>query len=297
MLRRQDDQFGSNHVHHAARAQLRLIVSTLQESSYTLETGRRLYAAGAEAARQCGWTAYDSGRPALAEEYYLAALRAARTADDPAITANVLSFWAIARYSTGDPNGAVDLVTKALGYSGRIGSPRMDAMLQARLARAYARAGDSHASAHAQNAATDAYDRARDTDPSADPDYVYWVNWGELLMLHGSSDLNLGQPKDALHRFETAEADARPIDTYQEGQFPRGAAIYLARPAEAQIALGDLDGAVATADRAVSRMGGVDSVRGTGALTDLRNHFLAQRDVPLVANFLDRTASATASPL
>ncbi|MFI1386415.1 hypothetical protein [Embleya sp. NPDC020886] len=59
-LRLLDDQVGSGEVHTAARTELRMITDTLTRASYTHDTGRRLYAAAAEAARICGWTAYDS---------------------------------------------------------------------------------------------------------------------------------------------------------------------------------------------------------------------------------------------
>ncbi|UCM90420.1 tetratricopeptide repeat protein [Streptomyces marincola] len=284
VLRRQDDQFGSGQVHTSARAQLRLITASLQNASYTEATGRRLHGAAAEAARICAWTAYDSGRHALAEEFYLAALRAAATAADPVVTANTLAFWAIQRYSTGDPRGAADLIAHALTLTGRIGSARMEAMLHARLARAHAKAGDEHASLHSQGHALAAYDRARDQSPNEDPDCVYWVSLGELRMLHGSCALNLGRPRRALAEFETAAGE------YREDDFPRAAVIYLARGAEARIALEDLDGAVDIAQRAVDHMGGVTSARGTSTLDDVRRQFHAHRTVPVVSEFLARTA-------
>jgi hypothetical protein len=290
ILRRQDDQLGSGQVHASARAQLRLITTTLKTRAHTEQTARQLYGSAAEAARICAWTAYDSGHHALAEEYYLAALRAAASSGDPVVTANTLAFWAIMRYSTGDPHGAADLVNGALGQARRIGSPRMAAMLHARLARAHAHAGESRASAHAQNAALDAYDRARDHSPEEDPDCVYRVNLGELRMLSGSCALNLGHPGEALTQFTAAEDGRRSADTYREDDFPRGAAIYLAREAEARIALDDLDGAVDTAHRAVEHMGGVTSARGTSTLEDLRSKFSVRKSVPVVREFLESTA-------
>jgi tetratricopeptide (TPR) repeat protein len=290
ILRRQDDQLGSGQVHASARAQLRLITTTLKSTAYSDETGRQLHGTAAEAARICAWTAYDSGYHGLAEEYYLAALRAAASSGDPVVTANTLAFWAIMRYSTGDPRGAADLVTDALGRTRQIGSPRMAAMLHARLARAYAHAGEHRASAQAQNAAFDAYDRARDRSTEEDPDCVYWVNLGELRMLSGSCALNLHRPKEALAQFTAAPAGLRTADAYREDDFPRGAAIYLAREAEARISLDDLDGAVDTAHRAVEHMGGVTSARGTSTLDGLRSKLAVRKNVPLVRDFLESTA-------
>ncbi|PZG41527.1 hypothetical protein C1I98_21075 [Spongiactinospora gelatinilytica] len=66
--------------------------------------------------------------------------------------------------------------------------------------------------------------------------------------------------------------------------------IYLARRAEAYLALGDLDAAVATAAEVVKLMGGIDSARSTATLKGLRGQLNAYRNVPVVADFLGGTA-------
>ncbi|WP_439678177.1 transcriptional regulator [Embleya sp. MST-111070] len=288
-LRLLDDQVGSGEVHAAARTELRMITDTLAHASYTQDTGRRLYAAAAEAARICGWTAYDSGRHAQAQHFYVAALRAAASAGDEIVGANTLAFWAIQHYSTGDPRGAIHLVEAALGKAPAIGSPRMTAMLHARLARAHAKAGDKNASDRAAGAAFDAYDRIREGD-DPEPGCVYWVNRGELHQLAGSSALNLNDPARALRHFQTAPATTHHRDAYDDTAFPRGAVIYLAREAEARLALADVDGAVDTARRALDHMGGVTSARGSTTLTDLRTRLAHHSKVPLVQEFLASTA-------
>ncbi|MFE3610332.1 transcriptional regulator [Streptomyces goshikiensis] len=285
-LRRLDDQVGSGEVYQAARAELRIVTRTLTRCSYSEEVGRRLYAAAAEASRICGWTAYDSGYHATAERHYVTALRAAASANDQIVGANTLSFWAIQRYSTGDPQGAQHLVETALGAASSIGSPRMTAMLHARSARAFAWAADRRSSQRAVGAAFDAYDRI--TGSSAEPDCTYWVNRGELHQLAGSSALNLAHPAEALNHFRAAGA-AQSTDAYDETAFPRGAAIYLSREAEAALALGDVDAALHSAHQAVERMGGVTSARGTSTLNSLRNQLSARRTIPAVRDFLAAT--------
>ncbi|WP_431981437.1 transcriptional regulator [Streptomyces qinglanensis] len=289
VLRRQDDQLGSGQVHASARAQLRLITTTLKTTSYTEDTGRGLYAAAAEAARVCAWTAYDSGYLGLAEDYYMAALRAAASADEDAVAANTLAFWAILRYSNGDPNGAADLASDALGRTRRIGSPRMEAMLHARLSRAHARAGQERASARAQGAAFDAYDRARERSADEDPPCVYWVDLGELHSWAASNAMNLGQPRQALAHYDSIPA-AHRAEGYDDQAYPRASALRLTRTAEAHVAVGDLDGAVDSAHQAVDHLGGVTSARGTSTLSDLRTKLTAHRTVPVVREFLGRTA-------
>lgn len=286
-LRLLDDQVGSGQVYQAAKSELRMITETLTRCSYPQEVGRRLYAAAAEASRICGWTAYDSGFHAEAERHYVTALRAAASAGDRVVGVNTLAFWAIQRYSTGDPQGAQHLIAAALEAAPSIGSPRMTAMLQARSARAYAKAGDRLASQRAAGAAFDAYDRI--DAGSAEPACTYWVNRGELHQLAGSSALNLDDPAQALAHFRAATT-ATASDSYDGTAFPRGAAIYLAREAEAELALNDIDAAVNTAHRAVEHMGGVTSARGTSTLKDLRTQLSARRTIPAVRDFLAATA-------
>ncbi|MEW1549320.1 transcriptional regulator [Streptomyces tsukubensis] len=288
VLRRQDDQLGSGQVHASARAQLQLIITTLKGKSYTDITGRRLYGAAAEAARICAWTAYDSGRQGLAEEYYVTALRAAASSGDAVTTANILGFWAVLRYATGDPRGGVDLVAEAVSQSRRIGSPKMDAMLYATRARAHSHAGEVRETRRSFHAAFEAFDRSRNHDAEA-PDCVYWLTLGELHMKVGSCELTLGCPDKALEQFTQASGDLHINAALHEG-FPRDAAIYLAREGQARVGLGDLDGAVDAGHRAVQHLGGVSSARGTTSFTDLRTQLANHADVPLVRDFLEQTA-------
>ncbi|MEV6425048.1 transcriptional regulator [Streptomyces sp. NPDC051662] len=289
-LRHLDDHMGSGDVYEAARTEVRLITSTLKNASCTEDVRRRLLGAAAEASRSAGWTAYDSGQIAAAERHYVTALRSAASAADPVVGANTLAFWAIQQYSTGNPRGAIDLVEAALTQAPRIGSARMTAMLHARACRAHARAGDARAAARSANAALDTYAHAGAI--ADDPSCVYWFNLGETYQLLGSSALNLGDPKQALRHFRDAStAHSAEGEAYNGDDFPRGHAIYLARLAEAHLALGDVDAAVDTAHTAVSRMGGVTSARGSSTLDDLRLKLSRRRGVPAVANFLNYTAA------
>ncbi|GAA2507939.1 hypothetical protein GCM10010406_50650 [Streptomyces thermolineatus] len=283
-LRHLDDQIGSGHVYNAAVQEFDMITDTLRTASYSDVTGRRLLAAAADAQRAAGWTAYDSGHPERAESHFADAAEDALAAGDPEVLANTLAFWAIKCYSTGDPRAAVSLVEAASAYAPATGSARMRAMLYARACRAHARAGDRRASDRAANAALDAY---RNAVPfSDDLPSLYWVNVGEIHQLLGSSALNLGDPARALHHFQQAGA---ATEAYNGDAFPRGAAIYCARQAEAYLALRDLDHAVGAAQQAVERLGGVTSARGSATLADLRSKLAEHRAVPAVRHFLELT--------
>ena len=285
-LRHLDDLVGSGQVHGAAVEELKMATNVLKSASYTEAVGHRLYSAAADAARAAGWTAYDSGHHAVAEKYFATAMRAAAQADDPVVGANTAAFWAIQYYSTGDPASAVALVEAAQGQAKRVGSARLTAMLHARACRAHSRAGDARATAREANLALDVYSNAGPLED--DLACVYWFNLGECYQLLGSAALNLGDPRRALRHFAAASTAASQ-EAYNGEAFPRGAAIYLAREAEARLAPGDVDAAVETAHQAVRHMGGVTSSRGTSTLADLRSKLTVHSSAPAVRNFLDLT--------
>jgi tetratricopeptide (TPR) repeat protein len=285
-LRHLDDCIGSGRVYAGAVGEYDMINDTLRSASYTEPVEHRLVAVAADAQRAAGWTAYDSGDPDTAEEHFATAAELALKSGNPEVMANTCAFWAIKCYSTNEPGVAASLVETAHSYGYATGSARMTAMLHARACRAYARANDPRASDRAANAALSAYDKA--TPLHEDLASLYWVNQGEIHQLLGSSALNLGRPALALHHFEQAAVSSQS-ETYDGDSFPRGAAIYEARAAEAYLVLKDLDGAVRTARKAVDHMGGVSSARGSTALADLRSKFREHGQVPVIKEFLEMT--------
>ncbi|WP_433359491.1 hypothetical protein [Streptosporangium sp. CA-115845] len=284
-LRHLDDQVGSGQTYDAATTELRLITRILADSSYTEDVGRGLYASAAEASRLAGWCAYDAGHNAAAERHFVAALRASASADNGTVGASTLAFWANLRYASNDPRGALDLVDGALSTSRKITSPRVLAMLHARRARAHSKAAEPIKAYQAIDAALAAYDRAGPV--AEDLPAMYWLTAGELHQVAASSALTLGEPRRALEHFDAALSHHDPYDTEKEA---RGTAIYLARRAEAHLALGDMDAAVHTAHQAVDMMGGVDSARGSGTLDELRAELGAHRHAAVVRDFLELTA-------
>ncbi|MFE9659279.1 transcriptional regulator [Streptomyces sp. NPDC005955] len=284
-LRHLDDTVGAGHVYDAAVVELRLITNLLKNASYTEATGRSLFAAAAEASRLAGWCAYDHGRHAAAERHFITALRAAGCAKDVTLGAVTLAFWANLRYNADDPKGALHLVEAALADRGKIASPRVLAMLHARAARAWSKAGEPKATWHQVDAAFHAYGRA--DSPEADLPSMYWINRGELHQVAASSALSLGEPRRALEDFDAALTHDDPYDTERE---IRGTVIYQARKAEAHLALGDVDAALGIGHQVIVTMGGVDSARTTSTLRDLRGHFAGHQHIRDVRDFLDYAA-------
>ncbi|MEU1550814.1 hypothetical protein [Nocardia sp. NPDC005745] len=281
-LRHLDDELGSRDLAALARNELGLIVPLLRHGRYTEHTGRRLYSLAAEVGRQIAWSEFDQGHHAAAARSFEMSLRASATAEDPVTGAYALSFMAVQCYSTGQPQQAVSLLDTAQTEVRTLGTPRMTAMLAARSARALSKTGDSKGCAHHLHLAETALEKGPSPD---DPPTLYWVTHGEIEMIAGSSALELGNPAQAIRHFNAAvAADYRGDDRY-----PRTHAIYLARAAEAHLALHDLDAAIDTATHAMRCLGGVDSARSTSTLDGLRTKLADHAAVPLVHDFLDAT--------
>lgn len=281
-LRRLDDVLGGGELRPAAATELRILNALANDATYDETVGRRLLAALAEASRMCGWLHFDAGRHAGAQSFYITALRASATAGDPATGANILAFMAIQTYSIGNPQDAVNLVRTAQEQIAGHSTPRVRAMLHARAARALSKTGDRTACARELDAARDAYAQGTHDD---DPPWSYWLDAGEIEMLSGSSALDLGDPRRALHHFEAAYEAAYAADGYV-----RDHALYLTRAAQAHLDLGDLDAACVTATKALAQTGGVDSSRPSDALDDIRTQLLSHRHVRAVREFLRASA-------
>jgi tetratricopeptide (TPR) repeat protein len=283
LLRRMDDELGSGDQAAIAHNEAGFVVQLLKSGSHTEHSGRKLYALASEALRQAAWSCFDQGRHGFAERYFEGALRASASASDAFAGAYALSFYAVHCYSTGQPREAVGMIDTAQTALARQATPRMSAMLAARSARAQSKAGNRTACIRDLSAARVHLDRGPHQD---DPEVLYWVTEAEIEMIAGSCALELGDPEEALRRFDAAIA----ADYRSDDQYPRSAAIYLTRAAEAHLALHDLDAAVARAAHAVRCLSSVDSARSSSTLSGLRGKLAPHRASQAVREFLDSTA-------
>ncbi|MBV9143591.1 MAG: hypothetical protein JO115_22200 [Pseudonocardiales bacterium] len=278
-----DDVLGSGRLRDLAAAELRLITGLLTDTIYTADTEQRLYSLAAQASRLCGWLCYDSGLHAAAQRYYLTALRASTTAGDVLTGANTLAFQAIQIYTVGNPHDAVSLMRTARATVQRRSTPKTLAILHAREARALSKLNDHQRCYRALNTAFESLTAACDHEP----EWCYWINDTEIHMLAGSCALDLGDPRRALDHFTTAQT------AFDTGSFPGGAAIYLARAAEAHLALGDLDAAAGLGTQALRCHATIDSARGDQTLTSLRTKLAHHGKTLAVREFLDHAPPPT----
>ncbi|MFJ7419712.1 helix-turn-helix domain-containing protein [Streptomyces uncialis] len=279
-IRRIDDELGSGEVYQLARSELSLVIRLIKSGRYDGRTVDQLHVMASEAARQVAWAAFDQDRPGVAQSFFDGSLRASAAADDPVSGAYALSFAAIQCYSTpGQAGRAVSLLETAREQVRGKATPRMHAMLAARTARALSKTGAKRDCARQLDIAREALDKGRHDD---DPRTLYWVDYGEIEMIAGSAALQLGDPAGAVSRFEAAIEASYPGDE----EYPRSHAIYLARAAEAHLAMQDLDAAVDTARRAATCLGAVDSPRSASELKGLRKKLAAHTSHGGVRDFL-----------
>lgn len=256
--RRLDDALGGGTVFRAVREDLRLVTGILDTASYTEEVGRRLYAVAAEFARLAGWLAHNSNQEALAQRFFMAALRAAHSSGDRALGANILGFMSI-QASYHDPRDSVRLAESALAGAKGI-TPAVEASIQANLAYAAAYVGQ-------QNTATRAQDRMFELtaamDPTAEPPYIYWWSDAEAHLAAGSSALVLGRPRQAEAHYRDALASLAP-------SFPFDRVHILTRLATARLQFGELEGACRVATEAGALLRRLDAPHKRTLLAEFR---------------------------
>ncbi|MBI1758395.1 MAG: hypothetical protein HYR62_04110 [Actinobacteria bacterium] len=238
-------------------------------------------AAVAEAGRICGWTHFDAGQHAAAQTFYLTALRAAATAGDPATGANVLAGMALQAGGHGSRREAVHLLQAAQERSAAHATPRVRSLLHARTGRALALVGERNESARQLGLAADTLAAGPHDD---DPPWLYYYDEYELRVCAGRAAMDLGEPQTAAAHF-LAGASAPAAAGY-----PRTTTLNLTWAAQAQVASGELDLACDTGRRAADLATQVDSRRTADTMARLRDDLAPHRSVPVVRDFLDRTA-------
>ncbi|NGN70434.1 transcriptional regulator, partial [Streptomyces sp. A7024] len=142
-LIRLDHRFGAGHLRPVVVHYLNSVVSGLLDGSYTEEVGRVLLESTARLCELAGYMAVDTGRPGLAQRYYIQALRLAEAAGARGFGGYVLAAgMSHLANSLGSPREAVQLARAAQeGTKGRAPA-RAVALFAAAEARAAAALGD-----------------------------------------------------------------------------------------------------------------------------------------------------------
>ncbi|MGI9003853.1 MAG: helix-turn-helix domain-containing protein [Pseudonocardia sp.] len=280
-LRAMDDVAGGGPVLSLAEQEFGVVTELLDQASYDEPTGRRLHVALAELGQLCGWAAYDTGQPGLAQRYHMAGLRAAHSADDRPLGAHLLGSMAYTAAREGQPAEAVTLIdTAIIGVRGRETASLL-ASLYSRQAYAFATLGDAPGcTAAISKARTHVEHLSREDDPP----WLYWVGPAEVTAGAGRCLQKLGQANQAAIMLEEG------IALFDE-PFVRDRTNYVIHLADARTRPGkqrDLDAAAGHGMTAIDLSESLDSTRGVARLRDLYHQMTPHATVPAVGDFLDR---------
>ena len=278
-LRAMDDVAGGGTVLSLAEQEFGVITELLNHASYDEPTGRKLHVALAELGQLAGWAAHDAGKQALAQRYYIVALRAAHSADDRPLGAHILSCMAEQAAHEGRPSEAVTLIETAFAGARGRETPRLLAALYIRQAYALGTIHDVSACSTAVSKA-----RAHVEPQDDDPPWLYWVSPADITAFAGDCLLQLGQADRA------AKLIAEGVDSFDES-FARDRQLYSVHLADALARPGthrDLDAAASRGVAAIQLATNLDSNRSMDLLRDLYHQMKPHAKVPAVRDFLDR---------
>ncbi|MDH6226437.1 MULTISPECIES: transcriptional regulator [Streptomyces] len=281
-----DHQFGSGHVRPVLVHYLNSVVSGLLSGSYRETVGRDLFAAVARLTELAGYMAVDTGQPALAQRYYIQALRLAQAAGDRGYGGYVLAAsMSHLAAQLGNPREIAQLARAAQeGSRGRV-TPRAQAMFHAAEARGHAVLGDAAAAEAARGRALDAMEAAGTaTEAGDDPVWISHFDQAYLADELAHCHRDLGQAEQA-ERCARQSLDGHPASR------ARRRAIGHVLLATAQLQRRELEQACATALHAAELLGSVRSDRGTEYLDDFRHRLEPYRAEAPVRAFAERLAA------
>jgi tetratricopeptide (TPR) repeat protein len=246
-------------------------------------TQQQLFGLIAEAARLCGWLHLDADRGGPAQAFYVTALRCSADAADPLTGAHILAGMGFQAMLAGRTADALSLLGSAQDRAGRLASPRLEALLASRQARAHARAGDQRACGRALNRAETALEKARDSN--AEPDWIYYFDEAELAAQAGACWADLRQPDRARPLLDEA------LDNLAS-QYVRDRTIYHARSAQTHLHSGNLDLACHDLTAAAELVRQTGSVRSIATIREARRAMSAYAREPIVREFDQTLARA-----
>ncbi|HKR48131.1 MAG TPA: hypothetical protein VJT72_00885 [Pseudonocardiaceae bacterium] len=235
---------------------------------------------------------WDSGHQALAQHYYVLALRTSRAAGDRAFGANVMAAMARQLLHLGRVNDALELVRLAQDYSAGYATAAVRSMLYTREAWAYAKLGRISAFRRATGKAEDAFTEAK---PAEDP---YWITYFDVAELQGTTAGRLRELayQDKQFAEETVERMSQAVALRRPGRL-RSSALDQIGLAEVRIVQGEMDEASRLGHQAVALVEQTPSDRVRVKLASLYQRSNAHADIPVIASLREHIRSlCTAQP-
>lgn len=288
VFRNWDDQYGGGLRRKAVIGQLNEVSDLLQER-HPAELDQRLHCVMAELSETAAMMSWDTGHQAVAQRYYLMALHAARTADDPAFSANVLAGMARQLLYLGEPGDALELVRLAQKEADGRATPSVVSMLHTREAWALSAMGRRTGFDRATAAAEDALSGAHGDEP-------HWIQYYDIAELHGTTGGRLLEVAYKQPEFadQAAERITAAIEARRAGRL-RSSALDEIGLAEASLIRGDFDEATRIGNEALDITEQTSSDRVRVQLGQLQS--LAERiPTQAIANLRERMTSVLATP-
>lgn len=285
-LRRLDDRQGGSALSlRYVTNELQGVLDLVRCSSYSADTGQRLYTSVASLAQLSGWMHFDADQAGCAQRYFLLGLRAARAADDQACAANILGMLAYQSAHSAQPVEAVR-IGEAAGEAARPLDVVTRARIAGRLATALAAAGDVYAFRAAS-------DRARSLlaqrQPEDGPEFLYYFNADQLAAESGQALVSLAVHHPGRRDMLLAEAAEllAPLSSVGPREdCQRSALLHGCYLAEAHLLRGDLESACAAVRTALPRIAGVQSGRCSALLHKIRRALVQRKRSKHVATVL-----------
>ncbi|NUP51029.1 MAG: hypothetical protein HOW97_27505 [Catenulispora sp.] len=217
LFRGWDAQCGGGLRRMAVVGQLHEVTELLRDS-YPQALAERLFRTASELALLAGWMAYDIGMQPSAQRYFVLALHAAREAGDTPLGAHVLATMARQMIHINRAQDALELVHLAQYGSHGTATPRVQSMLAALEARAYANLGDADNCRRAVAAAEDLFPGEPKTGEGADPHWAAFFTEAELNGENGHSFRDLAYRYPQLTE-QAAKSIDRAVDLFSGDDF------------------------------------------------------------------------------
>lgn len=246
--------------------------------TYSDATGRRLYRTVGSLTALAGICAYDASRQALAQRYFLSALRMAKASGDRAFGAYIIALLSNQAMAAAEYRLVIQYCETALRAARGDLSPALVSDLCTMQARAYARLGDQQACHdHMQRAETAAGRIRQDQEPTE----TSYVQDGLVQTQHAEALRQLGD-------LEAAEEYAIEAVRTADGAHLRGQVHRHAGLAMIRAQAGRVDEALEPAQAMLARVQGMESGRLHDRVRSVRHALASRSSEPEVREFAEQ---------
>ncbi|MFD5504645.1 helix-turn-helix transcriptional regulator [Streptomyces sp. NPDC127061] len=276
-LRLADDVIAGGDLIRPALRELRSAIRIYRSTTHSDDVGRALLQQIGELSQVAAWIASDAGQYTEAEHIYRLGISASRQAEDSTLAGNLAGSLAYQYSNTGRVSEGVSLACAAVDEAADA-PPKARALYLDRVAWAQTRAGDGRAAMRALGGAGEAL--AADGSGDESPDYLYWVDAGELKVMESRVYTELHKPLRAVPLLRDVLAGYSATHTREVALYSSWLVVALADANEPEEA-------AAVAERVVSLSADVASERTAERVRVIRARLEDFRDVPEVRAVLE----------